>query len=67
LTDSERLIKIETIVGRLQHDLFGNGKPGLISEHEDRIKKLERFMWVAVALALASGAAGAHIIEAAIR
>ncbi len=42
LTVGERLILIETMVGRLEQKLFGNGNPGEIAALEGRISGLEK-------------------------
>ena len=40
-TDSERLVRVETVLNDMDHKLFGNGRPGKIEEIEARIKFLE--------------------------
>ena len=41
LTERERLILIEEMLGSLKQDLFGNGQPGFIAEFQSRIANLE--------------------------
>lgn len=55
----ERLARIETTLQRIDHDLLGNGQPGAIKRHEDRIQSLEtsrhRFMGGVTAMSLVAG------------
>jgi hypothetical protein len=37
----ERLARIETIVERLDHQMLGNGQPGVIAQHDARLTSLE--------------------------
>lgn len=41
LTERERLVLIETMLGCLQQDLFGNGQPGVLADLTSRIEKVE--------------------------
>ena len=36
----------EAIVKRIDQQLNGNGQPGVIKEHCDRLRKLERVKWL---------------------
>ncbi len=54
LTEGERLVRIEEIVGRMDQRLFGNGQPGELSNIKHRIRSLEEYKWkLAGALSLA--------------
>ncbi len=58
LTDKERLTEIETILGRMEQRLFGNGQPGELSGIKARVTELEKLRWqliggAAVVVALA--------------
>ena len=45
LSKEERLAVIETIVGRMEQRLFGNGQAGELSHIKGRITRLEQFKW----------------------
>lgn len=42
---AERLKNLDATINRLEKRLFGNGSPGELSKHEDRIASLEKGYW----------------------
>jgi hypothetical protein len=48
----ERLARLEVRVNDIDHDLFGNGQPGMMREIDDRLKSLEKRWWIAVGVLL---------------
>ena len=45
LSDKERLVAIEQILGRMEQRLFGNGQPGELSTIKKRLTTLEQYKW----------------------
>lgn len=37
--------KMETILERMEHQLLGNGQPGMLSTFDVRLKVVEQFRW----------------------
>lgn len=42
---AERLRNLDATINRLEKRLFGNGSPGELSKHEERIASLERMVY----------------------
>ena len=41
---------MQNVLSRLEKSLFGNGQPGVIAQHTQRLDKLERGYWIALAV-----------------
>jgi hypothetical protein len=44
-TTNERLAVIEDAVVDIRHRLFGNGQPGILDKHDQRLDRLESYLW----------------------
>jgi hypothetical protein len=44
----ERLAILEVRLKNIDHDLFGNGQPGMMRDLDNRIKSLEKRWWIAI-------------------
>lgn len=42
MTDSERLVRVETLVEELVKELRGNGQPGRLDEIDNKVSALEK-------------------------
>lgn len=66
MNDAERdelLIRLETIVTNMDHRLFGNGQPGVVKEHEDRLKVVENFRYYLLGIGAVIAVIGVALIN----
>jgi len=71
LDTASRLVRIETILGRLEHRLLGNGQPGDLQKFTDRLNDIDddraRFkgaLWViGTAVTACGGFLAKHLLK----
>lgn len=44
--NGRELAVMKTVLDRLDKSLFGNGQPGIVKEHETRLKSIEAKFWI---------------------
>lgn len=49
-TQERRIAIVETVVKRIDHDLFGNGGPGVIREIKRDLESVKKFQWQTTAI-----------------